>query len=289
MSEPHTFEWPGKPRLLADWEIRQACIEHGLVTLQGEGEHSGLNRQIRHCSYELTTSNRVEILMADGDTTGFRDHQVEADGFWIPPMGTVRVFCREVLDLPKFVFAQCVGLGQIFAAGVIVGSTYVDPGSKGAIYLAMTNVGSRSIRIPLEKPLARAFFTVLAEVDRPHPGAGSRRRISFLLGPERSAVTGADSVDVSQRLRVLTVLMVALLVGSALLAVGLAVVGFMWPLWLLLPVTASWASLWTAEKSWTWVGGRGAHDTLVRARRWLGGVLLASVIGVAASLVAQSL
>ncbi len=257
------LEWPGPPRLLTDWEIAEACRTHRLVTVDGEGAHSELSTRVRHCSYELTVSNRVQILVDNRDRTMHQDHDVETDGFWVPAGATVRVFSREVLELPKCVFAQCVGLGQLFSAGVIVGSTYVDPGSKGAIYLSMTNVGHRAVRIREGQPLARGFFHVLgADVEKPHPGAGGRRKIVYELGQTPSRTSGADGGELRERLKSLelqleqlgnsrglppgnAVAVVAATAGVAFAILGaslalaiallLAAAGSGWPLWLLLP------------------------------------------------------
>lgn len=261
------FDWPGPPRLLTDWEVAAACREHGLVTIDGKGDHPELENRVRHCSYELTVSERVQILIDDRDRTMHQDHNVDAGSFWVPASATVRVFSREVLNLPKCVFAQCVGLGQLFASGVIVGSTYVDPGSKGAIYLSMTNVGRRPLRICEGQPLGRAFFHVLgADVEKPHPGAGGRRRMVYELGQIQLHTPLADDGKVRERLKSMelqlehlptqptapaasAIPVVAATAGAAFgiaaasLAIGvallLAAAGSGWPIWLLPPTTGA--------------------------------------------------
>ena len=312
MSSPtdvdRTLTWPGPPRLLTDWEIAAACREHLLVTVNGRGEHAEMRQRIRYCSYELSVSNRVQQLITSGDHTIFQDLLVEDDGFWVAGGATIRVFSNEVLRLPNFVFAQCIGIGQLFASGIVLGSTYVDPGSRGSIYVAMSNVGIRDVRIETGQPLARAFFTVLGtEVETPHPGPGGRRKIRYKLGGVKPIVPG-NTEAIQSRLTVLEENVSSLPSGptknqaasyltatvsalaatmSGMLFGGVAFFAHLggagWPVWLLSPSAAILTALQVSAGLWTRLSGQALSQRMLRIKVFIGAAVLSLITGLIVS------
>lgn len=309
------LSWPGAPRLLTDWEIRAACLRHRLVTVGDSVVEEELERRVRHCSYELTVSERAMVLVADHDRTIHQSLPSDDGSLWIPPGSTVRVFSREVLNLDPFIFAQCIGLGQLFSAGVVVGSTYVDPGTRGAIYLALNNSGDRALRVACGDPLARAFFTVLGSpVERPHPGTGSRRKIHYWLGDVSSSKTSALRESIERDLATsvghmvdakigefapapavelprsaelqlvasATAGVVAMLVSWLLVsagAYGLGQLGFGWPVWIMPIIVACWTGSAVANWAWQHVSGTKPPAWSERLQRVFVAVMLALVVG----------
>jgi len=67
----------------------------------------------------------------------------------------------ESINLPSNMLALVTAPGQLFAAGLAAGSTYVDPGSQGEIHVSLTNLTQKIVRIPVGCLIARAMFFVL--------------------------------------------------------------------------------------------------------------------------------
>lgn len=134
----------------------------------------------KYASYELHASAYAEILVYRDDCTGHVECCAVNGEFVIEPGATLRLFTSETLRLPTNMCATVMALGQHFSVGLSGGSTYVDPGSVGAIYISFTNVSVRAIRVPVGAPVARAQFVFLSEpVEHAHEGRDARRELSL--------------------------------------------------------------------------------------------------------------
>jgi hypothetical protein len=164
----------------------------------------------RYGSYELHASEDAFKLIYEGEFTCHVEYPPRDGEFFIPAGATVKINTAETIRLPPYIFANVVVLGQHFSVGLAGGSTYVDPGSVGPIYLSFTNVSSRTIRIPVGAPLARAQFFVLSEcVERAHEGPGARRALRLRVEPppgtlETDIASLRASLQRERRLRQIT-------------------------------------------------------------------------------------
>lgn len=165
---------PRPARILTDAQIKEAASAIGLIG----GRF--LPEAARYSSYELHASSYVEQLYAANGQTGYVDVQVVDGSIVIKPGATVRIYTEESINVPRYIWASISALGQLFGAGLAAGNTYVDPGSSGPIYLAITNVSPMTVAVPLGSPIARATFFVLGdEVSTAHGGPETRRPIAF--------------------------------------------------------------------------------------------------------------
>lgn len=162
MSRDRTFrEMWGEPlaatSLLTDWEIKKAIEELGVL----------ISRDVfydpsspKYASYEVHASENLGSVdyLEHGELE--ERHRTNGNNICIPANATVRLFTMEHFDLPPDVFATVIGLGQLYAAGLTVGSTYVDPGTRNRVYLSVSNVTHHDILIPVGAPIGRAQFFV---------------------------------------------------------------------------------------------------------------------------------
>ncbi|MET9099522.1 dCTP deaminase domain-containing protein [Streptomyces antibioticus] len=149
----------------------------------------------KYASYELHASANAQILIYHGEVTAHAPLPPVNGELIIAPGATVRIDTAESIRLPDNVMANIIGLGQLYACGVTVANTYVDPGSRGPIYLALTNLGRRTVRIPVGEPIGRAQFHLLGRpVRTAHPGPVFRRSIQLRVNGEDSAPTDSRPV-----------------------------------------------------------------------------------------------
>lgn len=203
-SEP-TFKqlWGGRALVptaqLTDRQIQTAIEELGvLIDAQTAYDPS-------HCvyaSYEVHASGDVGTIDYLTAGEGLREHRTPAgaDGrIRIAPGATVRLFTKEVFELPPDVYANVIGLGQLYAAGLSVGSTYVDPGTRNRIYLSVSNVSDAEVLIPVGFPIGRAQFYVLGESAR-HLKKGSWRDIPYERGQAMPRALASDVASLRDEL-----------------------------------------------------------------------------------------
>jgi deoxycytidine triphosphate deaminase len=167
--------------ILTDIQIREEVERIGLIGGEYRPESA------RYASYELHASEYVEKLVYDQEVTGHVEMPTNENEIVLEPGITVKVYTAETINLPANMLALVIALGQLFAAGLAAGSTYVDPGSRGEIYISLTNLTGRSVRIPVGCPIARAMFFILGSpVETLHGGPKSRRRIRLRVAPPQS-------------------------------------------------------------------------------------------------------
>ena len=171
--------------ILTDAQIRQTVQEIGLIGGDYKPESA------KYASYELHASEYAEKLVYDNEITGHVEMPGQGNEIIIEPGSTVKLYTAETINLPANILAQVIALGQLFAAGLSAGSTYVDPGSQGEIYISLTNMTARAIRIPIGCPIARAVFFVLgSSAQVQHGGPETRRRIRLRVGMPPPPTTG---------------------------------------------------------------------------------------------------
>ncbi|MFB7219175.1 hypothetical protein [Streptomyces sp. NPDC056227] len=141
----------------------------------------------KYASYEVHASGNAQVLVYHGEVTAHAPLLPVAGELVIEPGATVRIDTAESIRLPDNVMANIIGLGQLYACGVTVANTYVDPGSRGPVYLAVTNLGRRTVRIPVGEPIGRAQFHLLGRsVRTAHPGPVYRRSIQLRVNSEET-------------------------------------------------------------------------------------------------------
>jgi len=175
--------------ILTDAEIRQAVDEIGLIGGDYKPEYA------KYASYELHASEYAEKLVYVNEITGHVEMPTQGDEISIEPGSTVKLYTSETINLPGNMLAQVIALGQLFAVGLSAGSTYVDPGSRGEIYLSLTNVTNRALRIPVGCPIGRAVFFALGSYAQvQHGGPETRRGIKLRVGVPELSITKPQSV-----------------------------------------------------------------------------------------------
>lgn len=177
---------------LADYQIRQAVEELGTLIVRNEFYRSA---DAKYASYEIHASDEVGEADYRGSTDGVRESRRHADPITIPPGSTIRLFSQECFDLPSDVYATVIGLGQLYAAGLTVGSTYVDPGTRGTIYLSVSNVSQLEVLLEVGAPIGRAQFYVLGSPAAQLHLAQPRNIRQYRPGQVAPAVALASSVD----------------------------------------------------------------------------------------------
>lgn len=160
---------PGPARLLTDRQIRDAVEKLGMI---GAFDPTAA----KYASYELHVSRVVRRLVPINGLAAFVEDEAQGDQIVIEPGATVLVYSEESINLPPYIHASVQAIGQLFAAGLCAGNTYVDPGSRGAIYIAITNLLHRQVSLPVGCALARVQFFVLGDpVSTVHGGPETRR------------------------------------------------------------------------------------------------------------------
>lgn len=195
--------------LLSDTQIRQAIEECDLLINRAVSYDP---ESVKYASYEVHAApevGRVDFL-DDGELEEAVRSQTREIS--IAAGDTVRLFTQEHFSLPADVFATVTGLGQLYAAGLTVGSTYVDPGTSYRIYLSVSNVSDREVIIPAGSPIGRAQFFVLGTPARVLKRSAWRTDLGYRKGASPS---GTDKDEVLRRLEALEARNESLDIGSA--------------------------------------------------------------------------
>ena len=143
---------------LTDAQIRVAIEELGTLIVRNEFYRP---EDAKYASYEVHASDEVGEADYRGSRDGVRESRRHANPICISPGSTVRLFSQECFDLPPDVYATVIGMGQLYATGLTVGSTYVDPGTRATIYLSVSNVSQREVLVEVGAPIGRVQFYVL--------------------------------------------------------------------------------------------------------------------------------
>lgn len=172
--------------LLADSEIRTA-MEQGYF-LHEDGYKS---EQVRQASYEITlgsarTLNDLEIphigtfsnfSVENRDLSAFIADISGHNYLFINPHESCLIYSTESISLPDNVVGRVNARGQLFQRGLIVESTYIDPGFDASVHLMIFNSSERFVKIPFGVPIARLEFMKLAQpVKNPHQGRQAIRQ-----------------------------------------------------------------------------------------------------------------
>lgn len=213
---------PNAARMLTDAQIKEAAQRIHLI---GGGYDPN---SAKYASYELHASDFAEKLTYDHEMTGHIELQVTGDYIIIDPSTTIKLYTAESINLPPYLWAMVIVLGQLFSAGLAAGSTYVDPGSSGEIYISLSNLTRRPIKIPIGAPIARVHFFVLGDsVETPHAGPASRRPVRLRVGEVGTSQELAMTPEIQNELLVRLVwhklglyLMLGLFIGLTWATVG---------------------------------------------------------------------
>lgn len=204
---------------LTDGQIRTAIEELGILIDRDEAYDPA---HAAYASYEVHASGDVGTIDYLTAGEGLREHRTPAgpDGrIRLPPGATVRLFTKEIFQLPADVYATVIGLGQLYAAGLTVGSTYVDPGTRNRIYLSVSNVSDSEVLIPVGFPIGRAQFYVLGQrADRLK--RSTWRDIPYERGESRPRALASDIQAIEGRLRSLESSLGTLVLASEAAPVG---------------------------------------------------------------------
>lgn len=177
---------------LSDYQIREAVEELGTLMVRNEFYRSA---DAKYASYEVHASDEVGEADYRNSKDGVRESRRHADPITITPGSTIRLFSQECFDLPPDVYATVIGLGQLYAAGLTVGSTYVDPGTRGTIYLSVSNVSQREVLLEVGAPIGRVQFYVLGSPATQLHLAAPRKIEKYRPGQAAPTVALASSVD----------------------------------------------------------------------------------------------
>jgi deoxycytidine triphosphate deaminase len=178
--------------LLADWQVRRAIETHGLLV---DPETVSDLDAAKYASLEVHAA--PEVGRTDYPEDGSLEEHKKATpngDISIPAGDTVRLFTVEHFLLPADVFATVTGLGQLYAAGLTVGSTYVDPGTRHQIYLSVSNVSDRTVVIPAGAPIGRAQFFILGESARKLKRDSWRTDLGYRSIEEHDSALARDEV-----------------------------------------------------------------------------------------------
>lgn len=184
--------WPGDlnpTALLADSELKSAIEDLGLLI---DKDVFYDPTACKYAGYEVHAA--PEVGYVDYLESGELEERRRSNSDWIRIEAgqTARLFTAEAFYLPADVFATVTGLGQLYAAGLVPGSTYVDPGTRNRIYLSVSNVSDGEVRIPVGAPIGRAQFFVLGTPATRLKKDTWRSRIGYERGPSTPVVREPD-------------------------------------------------------------------------------------------------
>lgn len=165
--------------MLADHEIATAAKGHGIYLDATDREtRIGIEpyvpAHLNPASYDLTLSPhlRVEIPLAwtwpehiidvANVKPGYTQaHEMEAEGYVLPPGAFVLGATNEVVDLPDTLAARVEGKSSLGRLGLAVHITagFIDPGFTGSITLEIANLMNRPIRLRPGMRIAQIAFT----------------------------------------------------------------------------------------------------------------------------------
>jgi deoxycytidine triphosphate deaminase len=170
---------------------------------------------VRQTSYELTLGHARTLNDSGLETLRQSDSScqelpafmvVDNDKRWlhINPMQCCLLYTAEQLFVPPNIVGKVLARGQLFQRGLIVESTYVDPGFKPSddgrsVHLMAFNATNRVVKLQLGMPIARLeLYQIAKPVTVPHRGRSEIKRSEVEIGdfPWPTAAT-LHSVEVS--------------------------------------------------------------------------------------------
>lgn len=186
---------------LTDGDIKSAIGESNLI-FQNHAIYS--EERVKQASYELT--------LLDGRSLNYGplpeyDETVAASASWrelsaynlrangsvskvvLNPFHCCLIRTREQIALPDNVVAKVLARGQLFQQGLIVESTYIDPGFKSTddrpgVHLMVFNATQRAVTLQSGMSVARLeLFRLGKDVEDPHGGANTVAQASQALEP----------------------------------------------------------------------------------------------------------
>jgi deoxycytidine triphosphate deaminase len=172
--------------LLTDEGFRQAHKEQNIFASEADYKESN----VRQASYELTLQEVRELRFeqlkkVDGlgdplalEVSAFKVTEGDQQYVIINPWQCCQLMVHEQIVLPDNVVGHVMARGQLFQSGLIVESTYVDPGfgpvDGKSIHLMAFNATQRQVKLPIGVPIARLEVIRLEkDVTDPHGGRSS--------------------------------------------------------------------------------------------------------------------
>jgi deoxycytidine triphosphate deaminase len=249
-TRPDFGEIVGGYGFLTDRQIRAALQNRYLIDPGTADQNS-----IRHASYTLRVGSRIEVAAAArANTEERRDFNVQeirqGDSVELHPGDTAKLFSIEILDLPADVLAFTVARGLMFFESLVPENTYADPGFREPLYVTVTNLSNRIIKLYYGDPMARIFFYRLeGAVEEPFR-RGAARGIKQRLESERTTKFGTldecrnasfgDLVADVTRIPLAGTQLAILLTRQNRHIILLAFAAVLWPLLLLIANRSSW-------------------------------------------------
>jgi deoxycytidine triphosphate deaminase len=174
---------------LIDTDFREAIGTDNLLFLNA-GVFSA--DRVKQASYELTLldGRKLDFSPLDQSHGEPGPAQLELSAYNLVENGQVKavvlnpwqcclIRTREQLALPDNLSGKVLARGQLFQKGLIVESTYVDPGFQSSedrpgVHLMVFNATQRAITITSGTPVARLeLFRLDKDVAHPHGGAAA--------------------------------------------------------------------------------------------------------------------
>lgn len=108
----------------------------------------------------------------------------DGDEFQIQPGQFILASTLERVQLAESLAARIEGKGTLTRLGLIVHSTagFVDPGFKGQLTLAITNINYRPIILRPRMLIAQLSFTLIQPPDRPYGAVGLKSHYQNQVG-----------------------------------------------------------------------------------------------------------
>jgi deoxycytidine triphosphate deaminase len=175
---------------LIDADLRTAIGDHKHIFLNSEVFSAN---RVKQASYELTLLDGRNLDFGPLDQCDERNvnstHQ-ERPAYNVTKNGDIKALVvnpwqsclirtREQIAMPDNVQGKVLARGQLFQKGLIVESTYIDPGFRSSedrpgVHLMVFNTTQKAVTLPVGMPVARLELLRLAKVvSNPHGGAAT--------------------------------------------------------------------------------------------------------------------
>jgi deoxycytidine triphosphate deaminase len=175
--------------------LTDSQIEYYLSRGQLVVRNTWVRESVRHASYMIRLGNRVEVARASkANADERRDFVVQdlnsGDYLELNPGDTAKLFSLEHLVLPSDILAFTVARGLLFFESLVPENTYADPGFTGQLYVTVTNLSHRIIRLYYADPIARIFFFKLSATVAEPFVAGATKGVKQRLESTRATQVG---------------------------------------------------------------------------------------------------
>ena len=215
---------------LIDADLRNAIGEHKRIFLNGDVFSA---ERVKQTSYELTLldGRSLDFGPLDQCDEGNVDHvhreraayNVTKDGaikaLVLNPWQSCLIRTREQIAMPDNIQGKVLARGQLFQKGLIVESTYIDPGFRSSddrpgVHLMVFNTTQKAVTLPAGMPVARLELVRLAKaVSNPHGGADAIGQAEHALDVwpwPRKLSSAAEETEDARRARDLGARLIAM-------------------------------------------------------------------------------